>query len=83
MTNQSMLTTIDNPFDPFEEFTQWQLFDSSKGRDTCGYLMRIANVNDEMSEVERENEIDRAIDEIIIQNPLGIYTKKTKELVEG
>ena len=38
MNYQSLLTTTDNPFDPFEQFTQWQLFDAQKGRDTCGYL---------------------------------------------
>ena len=35
MNYQSLLTTTDNPFDPFEQFTQWQLFDAQKGRDTC------------------------------------------------
>ena len=26
-----MLTTFDNPFDPFEQFTSWFLFDTEKG----------------------------------------------------
>ena len=30
MNYQSLLTTTDNPFDPFEQFTQWQLFDAQK-----------------------------------------------------
>ena len=81
MNYQSLLTTTDNPFDPFEQFTQWQLFDAQKGRDTCGYLMRIAKISDDMSEVEYDKEINRAIDEIIAENPLGIYKKVTKELV--
>ncbi len=83
MNSQSLLTTTDNPFDPFEQFTQWQLFDAQKGRDTCGYLMRIAQISDDMSEVERDNEINRAIDEIIAKNPLGIYKKVTKMLNVG
>lgn len=30
MTNDCRLTTFDNPFDPFEQFTQWFLFDVEK-----------------------------------------------------
>ena len=49
------LTTIDNPFDPFEQFTQWFLFDVEKGYNTCGYLGRITRISDEMTEEEYNN----------------------------
>ena len=70
-----MLTTIDNPFDPFEQFTSWFLFDVEKGYNTCGYLARIVKLSDDMSQKEQEDEIERAIDEIISINPSGIYIK--------
>ena len=76
MTNSSyMLTTIDNPFDPFEQFTSWFLFDVEKGYNTCSYLARIAKTSDQFSEKENDEEIERAIDEIIKYNPLNIYKK--------
>ena len=28
--NEAMLTTFDNPFDPFEDFTSWWMFDIEK-----------------------------------------------------
>ena len=73
--NECMLTTIDNPYDPFEEFTLWMLFDNEKGYNSSGRLMRIANITDEMSQVEINQEVERAIDEIIFYDPLNIYKK--------
>ena len=76
-----MLTTIDNPFDPFEQFTSWFMFDVEKGYNTCGRLMRIAQVNDDMSEVEKNNAIDSAIDTLIKYDFLDIF-KKVERTVE-
>ena len=78
MFKECMLTTNDNPFDPFEQFTSWFLFDVEKGYNTCSYLDRIAKTTDEMTQKEVLEEIERAIDEIITYNPLGIYIKVTK-----
>lgn len=75
----TMLTTIDNPFDPFEQFTSWFLFDVEKGYNSCGRLMRIANVSEDMSTKEYNEAVDLAIDKIISLDFLGIYQKMTKE----
>lgn len=72
---RSMLTTIDNPYDPFKEFDDWYNFDESKGYHSCSYLARIAKVSDELPEAEEEKAIETAIDEIIKLNVLGIYKK--------
>ena len=72
------ITTNDNPFDPFDQFTSWFLFDVEKGYNTCSYLARIARIKEDMTEQEVNSEIERAIDEIIYYNPLGIYKKITK-----
>ena len=76
---ETMLTTIDNPFDPFEQFTSWFLFDVEKGYNSCGRLMRIANVPEDMSTKEYKEAIDLAIDKLISLDFLGIYQKVTKE----
>ena len=69
------LTTIDNPFNPFEDFESWFLFDVEKGYNTCGYLGRIARISDQLSEEENNEEVERAIDEIIKYDFLNIYKK--------
>jgi len=70
-----MLTTFDNPYNPFEQFTSWFLFDVEKGYNTCAYLGRIARTSDQLSEEENELEIERAIDEIIKYDFRNIYKK--------
>ena len=80
MTTQSMLTTFDNPFDPFEQFTAWFLFDVEKGYNCCGKLMRIAKLSDDLSETEEDEEVERAIDKIIQHDFTNTYKKVTKEL---
>lgn len=66
MNGECALTTIDNPYDPFEQFESWFLFDTEKGYNSCSYLARIAQTTDDMTEIEKNIEIERAIDEIIM-----------------
>lgn len=70
-----MLTTIDNPYNPFENFKAWFLFDVQKGYNSCSYLARIARISDEMTELENDEEIERAIDEIIEHDFMNVYVK--------
>ena len=74
-----MLTTIDNPFDPFTQFDEWKLFDESKGYNTCEYLARIVKSSDELSEPDQDLAITDAIEEIIRLNILGIYRKVERD----
>lgn len=75
--SKCMLTTFDNPYNPFEQFISWFLFDVEKGYNTCSYLGRIARTSDQLSEEENELEIERAIDEIIKYDFRNIYKKVT------
>ena len=75
MDKEYMLTTIDNPYDPFEDFDSWLMFDKEKGYDCCEKVARIAQISDDMSEKEINEEIDRAIDEIIKNDFMNIYKK--------
>lgn len=73
-----MLTTFDNPYNPFTNFNEWFMFDVEKGYYTCSYLARIVNLTDDMTQKEEDAEIERAIDEIILYNPFNIYKKVSK-----
>ena len=69
------ITTIDNPYNPLEDFTSWFLFDISKGYNSCAYLGRIARTSDQLSDEENEVETERAIDEIIKHDFMNLYRK--------
>mgnify|MGYP001777112047 CR=1 FL=1 len=73
--NEYMLTTKDNPFDPFEQFDSWFMIDVEKGYYSCSRLARIAVFSDDMTEKEVNEETERAIDEIIKYDFTDLYQK--------
>lgn len=75
-----MLTTTDNPFDPFTQWDDWYLYDFTCGYRTCEYLDRIACTSSDFSDEKNDKELERAMDEIVALNPLGIYVKKVREV---
>ena len=77
------LTTTDNPYDPFDQFESWWLFDIEKGYNSCAYLGRIARTSDQFSDEENSQEIERAIDEIILYDFRKIYKKVKRPTGEG
>lgn len=80
MIRRCALTTVDNPYNPFEQFTSWFLFDEEKGYHSSAYLGRIARTSDQLSDEENNQEIERAIDEIIKYDFTNIYRKVIKQV---
>ena len=79
MEREAMLTTLDNPYDPFTDWDNWLAFDEEKGYNTCGYLARIANTSDALSDADIQVEIENAMNEIIELNVTGNYKKIYKD----
>jgi hypothetical protein len=70
---ERMLTTVDNPFDPFFQFDQWLAYDTQAGYFTLEFLARIVRSSPELSEADQEQAVDDGISEIVRENVLGIY----------
>lgn len=86
-TKKYMLTTIDNPYDPYTQFDMWYGFDNSirivKGSrvdepistNCCGKLAEYAITSFDMTDEEYAYEIQRAVDEIIEDDNLHLYAR--------
>ena len=73
------LSTIDNPFNPFDDFENWLRFDTDKGYNSCEYLARIAQTSNEFGENMYNQDVEEAIDEIVRMNTNGMYIKVVDE----
>lgn len=74
------LTTTDNPYDPFNEFDKWYLWDVQHGYHTSAYLGRVARTSGDLSEVDDNLANEQAIDEIVELNLVGIYRKVVRDV---
>ena len=72
---EHMLTTVDNPFNPFTQFDQWNAYDKLKGYHSLAFLARIVKTSEELSEADQNLAIEEAIDEIVHFNVSGMHTK--------
>lgn len=70
-----MLTTVDNPWNPFTNFDEWRVFDEAQGYHTSAFLARVVSTSDALSEDQQSFAIEEAIDEIVQENVLGLYRK--------
>lgn len=77
-----MLTTKDNPYNPYTHFDEWYVFDETHGYHSCSYLAHVTKTSDELSPTDNEAAIDAAIDEIIAQDVLNLYVKAIDPKIE-
>ena len=83
MENKQMLTTFDNPYNPFVDFSSWYMYDCEMQHNTCGRLARLADIDPEMSEKEIDKVKEEAINFIIKYDLEGIFFAGTKEQIEN
>lgn len=68
-----MITTVDNPIDPREDFKAWDQWDRAHGYNTSAYLDRVSVLPDEMPDAVIDKMRDDAIMEIIDMHNGEIY----------
>ena len=66
------ITTTDNPYDPLTEFDKWDNYDRIHGYNTSEYLARVVRTTNEFGEGTYNNDIERAIDEMVLLNIIAL-----------
>ncbi len=72
---QSLLTTVDNPYHPIDEFDEWYKFDHDNGYYTMECLARVAGTSYDLTDQENQRNINAAIDDFLRLDELGIYKR--------
>lgn len=78
MKVETKLTTIDNPFDPFDQFDLWLAFDEQMNYYTTEMLSRVSYYSNELSDNDINLLNEQAIDDIIEADPFLMYKKVTR-----
>jgi len=81
MDEEYMLSTIDNPYNPFTAFDEWYAWDTRAGYHTLGLLGRIVRTADDLSYPDQNLAITLAIDEIVFENVYGVHLKVERDYV--
>lgn len=77
--NIHMLTTVDNPYNPFKRFDEWYQYDTEKGYNTLSYLGRVVDYTDCYTEEQRHIARENGIQQIVELDPTHIYIKVTED----
>jgi hypothetical protein len=75
-----MLTTKDNPWDPFDHWKEWFAWDSKAGYHTSGLLARFLENSEELSEVAQQEIINEAIVKVAEDNFSGMHIAVWRDL---
>lgn len=75
-----MLTTIDNPHSPFDDFPGWHLYDLSKGYNTSALMARLRAVGDGSFD---DGSFDDVVERILDNDFLPIYVIVTPETFDS
>lgn len=71
----AMLSTKDNPWNPFTNWDEWFAFDVGHGYHCCNVLAMFSRTSDSLSDADNSLEISNTIDEIIKYDTRKIFKK--------
>jgi hypothetical protein len=74
-----MLTTVNNPWNPFTHYNEWNAWDIGHGYNTASLLARLCHTSLDLSDADNDAIIDATIDDIIELNASGQHKVVTPD----
>lgn len=71
---QYLLTTLDNPYHPVDEFEKWYDFDMTHGYRTTERLAKVAPIEYAWTDLEQQRTINAVVDDFVRLMP-NLYKK--------
>lgn len=70
-----MISTSDNPFNPWTNFHEWYVWDETYGYHTCSRLARLCDYTDDLGDSEELQGYYDACEKLLMYNVPGNYIK--------
>lgn len=74
-----MLTTVDNPYNPFTQFHEWRVWDENHGYYSLPLLARVVRSSNDLSDSDQTMAIELGIEEIVRENVSGMHRRVTRD----
>lgn len=76
--DNAMLSTIDNPYNPFTDYDEWKAFDTLEGHNTYETLAVLGSfglLQSRLSEAEFDLHVIATMNRLIDTDPIGLFIK--------
>ena len=70
-----MVTTIDNPWDPFSHYHEWLSYDTEHGYNTDQWIYILTRTSNDLLPDEIDEQIDAGVDRLLEIDPFGLHVK--------
>jgi hypothetical protein len=81
-SEQFLITTIDNPYNPFTQPDEWYNFDVTYGYFTYQNLVKLVDFDEDMTEEEENKAYETAMDKLLKIHPMYIKVKSDSDIGE-
>ena len=81
-SDEFMVTTFDNIYNPFTHYREWMTQDERNGYNTQKWIASMCMTSSNLSEFEINNDVEIAVNEFLELNPFGMHYKVYKDEAE-
>lgn len=70
-----MVTTIDNPWNPFTHYREWLSYDMQNGYFTDQWMYALTKTSNDLRDEEIQEQIDAGVTRLLELDPYGLHVK--------